>query len=278
MTTEFSSLVSTGWLNSHLADPGLVILDVRSVDEYRLHIPGATNVPFPDWSVTRGELSLELPDLPDLFKIIGSAGIQANSGVVVVHKTGNPYPLADAARVADTLIYAGVRSVAILDGGQDKWLRENLPLSEVPLRPNPVQFIGNPDSTMFVSRDHVKQQIGQAIILDARGADFYCGANKEASSQRPGHIPRARCLPAPWIWNPDGTYKDIEVLRQMASGIAGLPDVREIIIYCGVGGYTSAWWFVLTQLLGYRNVKFYDGSAQDWARDPTLSMTTFQWE
>jgi thiosulfate/3-mercaptopyruvate sulfurtransferase len=278
MTTEFSPLVSTGWLNSHLADPGLVILDVRTPADYQSHIPGAVNVPFSDWSVTRAELSLELPDQADLFKIIGSAGIQTDSRVVVVHKTGNPYPLADAARVADTLLYAGVRSVAILDGGQDKWPRENLPLSEVSIKPTPVQFIGNPDSTMFVSRDHVKQQIGQAIILDARGADFYCGANKEASSQRPGHIPSARCLPAPWIWNPDGTYKDIEVLRQMASGIAGPPGAREIIIYCGVGGYTSAWWFVLTQLLGYCNVKFYDGSAQDWSRDPTLPMTIFQWE
>jgi thiosulfate/3-mercaptopyruvate sulfurtransferase len=65
---------------------------------------------------------------------------------------------------------------------------------------------------MFVSREHVKQQIGQAIILDMRGADAYCGAVKESNCQRPGHIPGARSLPAPWIWNPDGTYKDIEVL------------------------------------------------------------------
>jgi thiosulfate/3-mercaptopyruvate sulfurtransferase len=278
MTADFSPLVSSGWLNSHLADPGLVILDIRSPAEYQSHIQGAVNVPFLDWSVTRGELSLELPNQPDLYKIIGGAAIQTDSRVVVVNKTDNPYPLADATRVADTLLYAGVRLVSILDGGQDKWLRECLPLSPVPVLPSPVQFTGNLDSDMFVSREHVKQQIGQAIILDARGADVYCGVVKEANSQRPGHIPGARCLPAPWIWNPDGTYKDMEVLGQMASGIASPPGAREIIIYCGVGGYASAWWFVLTQLLGYCNVKFYDGSAQDWTRDPTLPMTTFQWE
>jgi thiosulfate/3-mercaptopyruvate sulfurtransferase len=278
MSVEFSPLISCAWLNIHLNDPGLIIVDIRSPEEYQSHIPGAVNVPFPSWSVTRGELSLEMPDLIGLNNIIGNAGIRSASQIIVVHKTGNPYPLADAARVADTLIYAGVKSVAILDGGHDKWLRDGFLLSDVPSRPISVQFEARLKSHMVVDRDYVKQQLGRAIIVDARGSDYYFGASREAHALRPGHIPGAHSLPAPWIWNADGTYKDNEILRQIAAGITGISGENEIIIYCGIGGFTSAWWFVLTQLLGYKNVKFYDGSIQDWSHDLSLPMTTFHWD
>jgi thiosulfate/3-mercaptopyruvate sulfurtransferase len=217
-----------------------------------------------------------MPDDADIFKTIGDAGIKTGSTVIVVHKADNPFPLADANRVADTLLYAGVSDVAVLDGGHDKWTSEARPLSCDLVEPHRVEFSNETDKTMFVSRDYVRKQLGKSVILDTRSADAYFGATKE--SARAGHIQGAKSLPTPWVWNSDGTYKDIDELREIAVSIAGEPGSREIIIYCGAGGFTSTWWFILTQLLGYKNVKFYDGSMQDWVRDPDLPMVTYKWE
>ncbi len=279
MTRAINPIVSAQWLSNNLETPGLIVIDIRGLQEYQAgHIPGAINVPFPSWITTRNGLDLEIPDEVALFKTIGDAGTGTGSRVVIVNKADNPYPLADANRVADTFIFAGVSDTAVLDGGYDIWMKEARPVSCSLEKPDSVEFKSEVDKTMFVSRDYVRQQLGKAIILDARGADVYCGATREANSARAGHIPGAKCLPAPWVWNNDGTYKNIDELRKMTVNIAGEPSSNEIIIYCGVGGYTSTWWFLLTQLLGYKNVKFYDGSAQDWARDAGLPMVTYKWE
>jgi thiosulfate/3-mercaptopyruvate sulfurtransferase len=108
------------------------------------------------------------------------------------------------------------------------------------------------------------------LIVDNRDANIYSGENIEPYAAKPGHIPTAKSLPAPLMWNPDGTFKSIDELKDLASAVVKKDD--KIILYCGVGGYASSWWFVLTQVLGYKDVKFYDGSAQEWAKYNDLVM------
>jgi thiosulfate/3-mercaptopyruvate sulfurtransferase len=272
-------IISIDWLSNEIGRTGLIILDIRSCEDYATgHIPGSFNVPFPSWNTTRNGLLLELPDEADLFRMIGAAGINLDSWIVIVNKADNPYPLADANRVADTLIYAGIRNVAILDGGYDAWVRARKDCSCEVSQPKTGEYRGKVNKTIFVSKDYVRSQLGKSVILDARDPNVYFGITREPYCQRPGHIPGAKCLPAPWVWNADGTYRNTEELRKMAAGVAGETGSQEIIIYCGVGGYTSAWWFILTQMLGYQNVKFYDGSAQDWTRDPEMPITIYKWE
>lgn len=282
---KIDPIVSTDWLqqNSQLKD--LVILDIRAKEAYADgHIPKAVNAPFlvpvSDWIVIRDELLLEVPEEAALFRAIGNCGIKNDSLVVVVTsapKPGEPpYPLADATRVADTLLYAGVRNVAILDGGHTKWQKENKTISKDAVGPTAETYKGKRKS-MFVSREYVHERLGKALIIDARDADVYFGVKVEPFADKPGHIRNARCLPAPWMWNPeDWTYKDSKTLGGMVSGVIGKQDPKEIIVYCGVGGYASSWWFVLTQVLGYRNVKLYDGSAQEWVR--YYNMTPYRWD
>jgi thiosulfate/3-mercaptopyruvate sulfurtransferase len=280
MARTISPIVSTDWLDDDLGNPKVIVIDIRNSEEYQTgHIPGAINIPFTSWITTRNGLSLELPDEIELFDVIGSSGIKIDSRIIIVNKADNPYPLADANRTADTLLYAGISNVAILDGGHDKWVKEGriLSINEV-VKPKAAEYRGNIDKETFVSKDYVLGQLGKSIILDARDPNVYFGVTKEQHAARAGHIPGAKCLPAPWVWNADGTYKNINELKNMAAGVAGEPGSREIIVYCGVGGYTSTWWFVLTQLLGYQNVKFYDGSAQDWTRDPEMPMVIYTWE
>ncbi|MEJ2727272.1 MAG: rhodanese-like domain-containing protein [Deltaproteobacteria bacterium] len=284
---KIEPIASTDWLaaNRHLKD--LVLIDIRSPDAYAAgHIPGSINEPFAtafdpctgptsNWIIGGKDcLWLELPDANDLMRTIGKLGITGDSRVVIVTAPNPKEPpyfgLANATRVADTLIYAGVANVAILDGGYPKWVAEKRPIDkEVPALSS-TTYQAAVNEAMFVPINDVKKRMSDAIIIDARDAVVYAGAVTEPFADKPGHIPNARSLPAPWIWNenPDGTYtyKDSKTLGTMASGVAGDPGSREIIVYCGVGGYASSWWFVLTQALGYQNVKIYDGAAQEWVK------------
>jgi thiosulfate/3-mercaptopyruvate sulfurtransferase len=278
-------IVSTDWLAANQGMKNLVVLDVRSAKDYGAgHIPNAVNVPFAvpvsAWIVMRNDLLLELPEETALFSTMGSCGIKPDSRVVIVSTTANPpnppYPLADATRVADTLIYAGVKNVAILDGGYPKWAKEGKPTTtEVP-NVNAATYKGKTNKAMFVSKEYVQKHRGKAVIVDARDTDVYIGIVMEPFANKPGHIPSAKSLPAPWIWNPDGTYRDAKMLGVAASGIISKNKSKEIIVYCGVGGYASSWWFVLSQVLGYKNVKFYDGSAQEWVK--YYDMVAYKWQ
>jgi len=140
---------------------------------------------------------------------------------------------------------------------------------------------------MFIKKDYVEGKIGKSTIAEARDADIYFGIIQEPWTQRAGHIPSAKCLPSPWFWTFEkdkngvityGTWKNIDVAREMASAVLGENASQEIIVYCGVGGYASPLYYVLTQGIGYKNVKIYDGSMQEWSADPNLQVVKYKYE
>lgn len=284
------AIVSTNWLKDNLHRKNLVVLDVRDSGSYsESHIPGAINVPEGNWYINAPFTVpvttpwMELPPVDVLFNLIGSAGITRYSLVVVVGGTSGPlspvplalYGTAGITRVAITLRYAGVRNVAILDGGYDKWVADGYSTESGTVTLTPVTYCGIVKSWMFVSMQYVNSKIGKSIIIDARDPEVYSCIITEPWAAYPGHIPTARNLPAPSLWdikiNGGGTaiyitYKDMGTLKKMASDVIGMAKCREIIVYCGVGGYASTVYFVLSEVLGYYNVKLYDGSAQEWTQ------------
>lgn len=280
-----SPIVSTSWLRENSSRANLVILDVRPDASYREgHIPKAVSAPFQtpisSWITMNDDLLLEVPPQAELFATIGALGISPSSWVVVVSAPNPgepaPYGYAAATRVADTLIYAGVPNTSVLDGGYTRWVADaGAVTTEVP-SVTPVTYSAEVRSSMFVSTDYVKSHIGRATIIDARDAEVYYGQTVEPFANKAGHIPTAKSLPSPWLWTADGMFKDVGVLGKMAFGATGWFGAHEIIVYCGVGGYASATWFVLTQVLSYHNVKFYDGSAQLWVR--TEPMVPYVWQ
>lgn len=281
---DLDPIVSTGWLHEHL-ESGLVIIDIRFDEDYAAgHIPGAISIPFglvSAWSESDDKLLLELPPDEDLFKLIGDCGISVSSQIVVVGRLeeagGPPYPLADAARVAATLIYAGVENVAVLEGAHPKWAREERPVTTEVARLHPVAYSAPTDrAATWVSTEYVKDHIGQAVIIDARDPDQYFGSSVDPFADMRGHIPTARSLPLIWVWQADGTYRPIELIASMAAGVIGEDRGQEVIAYCGVGGYASTWWFLLTQLLDYTNVKIYDGSMEAWV-DEGNPLVRYTW-
>jgi len=271
-------IVSTHWLAKNIDDPKLVIIDIRTSDRYEAgHIPNAINTPLTSWAVTREGLLLELPEVDALFKTIGSAGIKSDSRVVVVNKVDIPHDIADATRVACTLIYAGVNNVAVLNGGYNKWLKERKPLSEETVKPKPLAYKGELNKALFVTKEYVEKRLGKSTIIDSRTPDEFFGITQDLFTEKPGHIPTALCLPAPWVWTEEGSYKSIREIRELAYGVVGRDRSKEIIIYCGVGGFSSTWCFLLRELLGYTNIKIYDGAAQEWTSDPAAPLVKYSW-
>lgn len=296
MDRKIPPVVSTNWLAENLNLPNLVIIDIRSREEYlRGHVPNAVNVPFevPEsaWTVMKGSLMLELPPKESLFKTIGSIGIKKDSLIVVVGKIGScacpsgtcPFPLADAGRVATTLLYAGLKNVAILNGAHETWADEGRPLSIDDVKPAPTAYEGVTNDAMLVSKEYVLNKVNskdpKTVIIDTRDPDVYFGVTVEPFSPVPGHISGAKNLPAPWLWVENRKYRDVEAIRAMVTALVGGDKSREIIVYCGVGGYTFAWGFVLKEMLGYANVKLYDGSYEEWTVvEPCGPVTVYKWE
>jgi thiosulfate/3-mercaptopyruvate sulfurtransferase len=266
-------IVSPDWLKQKLVDAAVIVLDIRNDEQYKKgHIPGAINVPTNLWAVTKDGLSLELPAEEELRDLIGKSGMDAASHVIVVNRIDTDFSRADATRVAWTLHVAGLDHVSILDGGYNRWVKEKKDVATDGVIPQSGTYIQEMNPSSFASKAYVLSRLNKATIIDSRTPEDYFGI-----SSPPGHIKNAVNLPTPWMFKNDGTFRTAEDLGAMASSVLGANKSREVIVYCGVGGYAAAWWFVLTQVLEYRNVKLYDGSMEEWIKDSAAPVNKYGW-
>ncbi|HOG11557.1 MAG: rhodanese-like domain-containing protein [Smithellaceae bacterium] len=264
-------IVSTEWLQNNLNNANLVIVDVRKVEEYKAgHIPGAVNVVYGTWAVKKGDLLNELPAVDDLADAIGSAGIDQNSLVVIVGKTDKVPDQFDMTRVAWTLKYLGVPNVAILSGGQNQWLKESKPVLQDMTRPKEKEFAASVNKGLFVDKASLAGKIGKALVIDTRAPAFYEGKEKLPFVPKLGRIKGAVNLPVGQLYTPEGLYKDKAALAALAQKAAGSDLDKEIIVYCDTGKTCTGWAFIMTDLLGYKDVKVYDGSSMEWLADPNV--------
>jgi thiosulfate/3-mercaptopyruvate sulfurtransferase len=269
LARDVAPIVSAGWLEQNLANPKVVIVDVRKVEEYKTgHIPGAVNVFYGSWAIKKGDLLNELPANDDLIDLIGSAGIDANAIVVIVGKTEAMPDRFDMTRVAWTLKYMGLDNVAILDGGQNQWVKENKPMSTDAVKAKSKAYKGKIKGGLFVTKDYVMSRLGKAIILDTRGPAFYQGKEKLPFVPKVGRIKGAVNLSVGQLYTPEGLYKKPEALLALATAAVGADKTKEIIAYCDTGKTCTAWTFILSDLFGYKDVKIYDGSSMEWLKDP----------
>jgi thiosulfate/3-mercaptopyruvate sulfurtransferase len=276
---DMPPLVSCEWLAANLANPKVKIIDIRKVEEFRAgHLPGAVNVFYGTWAVKKKGLDNELPEDDDLVDIISSAGVTPDSWVVVAGNVGMVPDRVNQTRVAWTLAYAGIGNVAILDGGYEKWVGEKRPLSTEPAKPGAAPFKPAWNRQIMTTRDYIASNIGKSAIVDARTPDMFFGVAKLDLVARFGHIKSAVCLPSAWMYGKEGAFIPKADLEAMAAGVIGVDKSREIIVYCDTGRLASGWWFTLSQVLGYKNVKLYDGSSQEWAKDPAMPMVIYTWQ
>ncbi len=276
-----SPITSTDELSKSLNDPTVVVLDIRKVENYKAgHIPGAIGIFYNSLAPGKGDMQNQLPEDDDLIDLLSESGIQPDSQVVVYGTTGTGADRVNVTRVAWTLKYAGLQKVSVLSGGMEKWsVREERELSTETVKPKSKDYEGTFNKGVLATKDYVKAQIGKSIIVDTREPAFFSGEQKLPFVAKAGRIKGAVNLPTIQVFDkyPPGehmeqccwTYKDVDALKNMATGVVGNDLTKEIIVYCDSGRVASTWWFILSEVLGYKNVKNYDGSMEEWSKDET---------
>lgn len=266
-------LVDTNWLENHLADPNLRIIEVdMNPEPYQdAHIPGAvfwnilTDLMLPDWRMNLDAKSFE--------KLMSKSGI-TNDTMVIAYGS---YP-GTGAWIFWLLRLFGHQNVRVLNGGYQKWKLENRPLarklSTFPVVPYSAKI---PDASLRVLHQEVRSSIGRSdrILLDVRTSQEYSGEwffnRPPQESERTGHIPGAVNIEHILTLNEDGTFKSFDELQALYSS-KGIASDKEIFPYCAIGGRSGYTWFVLKYLLGYPNVRNYDGSWNEWSRLPDVAI------
>jgi thiosulfate/3-mercaptopyruvate sulfurtransferase len=271
---DIDPIVSTEWLAANLSNPQVVAIDIRKIEDYSEgHIPGAISAYYGMWTTMKEGKHTELPPEDDLFDAIGDSGITANSIVVVICKTYHCFYQVMAPRVLCTLQYAGLENVSILDGGHEKWVKEKRPLSTEPVKAKKTVYKGKLNKELNAEKDYVISRFGKATFVDVRELAMFSGERKQEFIGKTGSIPGAVNLPASVAYTDLGTFKKKQDLEVLAATIVGKDKSKEIITYSDTGRCCPTWAFIFIHVLGYKNVKVYDGSFEEWIKDPSLPVS-----
>ncbi|MGA7490319.1 MAG: sulfurtransferase [Xanthobacteraceae bacterium] len=275
-------LLTAQWLSVHLNDPGLVVLDIRSAIDgggteayLRSHIPGAIHSDYDKggWRVTRNGVPFMLPTPVQLEKLIGELGIDEDSHVVIVPAGVHANDFGSAARVYWTLKVAGHHGVSILDGGFAAWTAAGLRVASGQEPASPTIFTVALDKTALVELEEAQdlQRRGGATFVDARAAGFFAGKEKGQGVQAYGHISGAINVDHTTLY--DAASNRLKSKERLAAAFARIP-AGPIISYCNTGHWAAINWFVLSELLGRKDVRLYAGSMIEWTADPRRPMAS----
>ncbi len=260
-------LVETEWLQEHLDDPSIRIVEVDENPALyaEAHIPGAIGF---DWKrdlqdqVKRDFLG------PEAFgELFGSRGIADDHTIVLYGDRNNWF----AAYTYWYLKYYGHEDVKLVNGPREKWIAEGRPTtSEVPAS-EPAAFTARDgDPAIRAKRDEVLAALGDGKrLVDVRSPQEFSGeliamaGYEQEGAQRAGHIPGAASVPWAQAVREDGTFKSADQLRELYEG-KGVLSGEPVIAYCRIGERSAHTWFVLHELLGSQDVKNYDGSWTEW--------------
>jgi thiosulfate/3-mercaptopyruvate sulfurtransferase len=257
-----NALVTADWAEKNLDASGVVFVEVdEDTNAYDAgHIPGAVKL---DWRTElQDPVRRDFINKPQFEALLSAKGISKDDTVVLYGGNNNWF----AAYAYWYFKLYGHRAVKLLDGGRKKWELDNRPLvKDVVRRPGTSYVASDPDPSIRAFRDEVVAAIGGKNLVDVRSPDEYAGRLlapahlPQEQAQRAGHIPTAVNVPWSKAANEDGTFRSDEELRELYRE-AGLDEARPIIAYCRIGERSSHTWFALHELLGYQDVKNYDGS------------------
>src|ERR1700691_5178570 len=262
------TLVSTQWAADHLKDSNirLVEVDVDTTAYDQGHIPGAVGW---NWqSQLQDNIRRDLIDQGALEALLGQSGISNDTTILLYGDNNNWF----AAYAFWQLKYYGHKDVRLINGGRKKWVEEKRPLTtEASKIPAATYHAGAPDESIRARKEDVfaiLEKRTRGDLVDVRSVDEFTGKilappGLTETAQRAGHIPDAVNVPWAQAANEDGTFKSADALQQLYGG-KGVGGANEGIAYCRIGQGSSHTWFVLKYLLGYNNVKNYDGSWTEW--------------
>jgi len=261
-------LVDTKWADQHKEDSSIRIVEV-DVDTKAYedgHIPGAVGW---NWQTQLSDnVRRDLVPKTDLEKLLGDSGIDNNTTILLYGDNNNWF----AAWAFWQLKIYGHRDVRLIDGGRKKWLAEGRELSiDVTNVPKKTYRASAPDFSIRAYLQDVMKTVGDGksiALVDVRSVDEYTGKilsppGLPETCQRGGHVPAAVSVPWGKNVNDDGTFKTVDELKSLYEPL-GIKPEKEVVAYCRIGERSSLTWFVFKYLLGYSNVKNYDGSWTEW--------------
>ena len=270
-------LVSTEWLAENLHRQGLAV--VESDEDVLLyetgHIPGAVKI---DWHTDLNDpVERDYIDGERFAALLGGKGISRDSTVVIYGDKNNWW----AAYALWVFTLFGHADVRLLDGGRAKWEAEGREYVTESSQPTAAKYpvVERDDSAIRAFKDDVLAHLGNPLI-DVRSPEEFSGerttapAYPEEGALRAGHIPSAQNVPWGKAVADDGTFRPVAELDALYREGAGLESEANVIAYCRIGERSSHTWFVLTHLLGFDNVRNYDGSWTEWGSAVRVPIVT----
>ena len=260
-------LVTTDWVAQHATDTGtrVVEVDVDTAAYDQGHVPGAAG-----WNWTTDLCDTRIRDIvpaDNLEKLLGRTGIGNETTIVLYGDNNNWF----AAWAFWQLKIYGHEDVRIMDGGRKKWIAEGRELTTRRSTFPPGSYKANaPDRSLRAFLPEVQQAVktSSAVLVDVHSPQEFTGEILAPPVclrrvSRGGHIPGAKSIPWARACNEDGTFKSVEELVELY-GAQGIRSDQPVIAYCRIGERSSHTWFVLKHLLGFPDVKNYDGSWTEW--------------
>jgi thiosulfate/3-mercaptopyruvate sulfurtransferase len=260
-------VVTTEWVGSHLDDPDLVVAesdeDVLLYDTG--HVPGAVKL---DWHTELNDpVTRDYVDGAGFARLMSRKGISRDTTLVLYGDKNNWW----AAYALWVCSLFGHPDLRLMDGGRAKWIAEGRPVStDVPQRPQGIYpVIDRDDGQIRAFQDEVLAHLGKPMI-DVRSPGEYTGEllhmpdYPQEGALRGGHIPGARNIPWSRAAAEDATFRTRAELEAIYAGEAELRPDDDVVVYCRIGERSSHTWFVLHHLLGYPQVRNYDGSWTEW--------------
>lgn len=260
-------LVSTDWVDEHKDDAKVAVVevDVDTAAYQEGHIPGAVGW---NWQTQLCDtLQRDIISQGDLEKLLGESGI-GNDTTIVLYGDNNNWFAAWALWQLKLYQHDDVR---IMDGGRKKWFAEGRGVNtESPTPEQTTYTVKGLDSELRILLPEVQEALksDKTTLVDVRSPDEFTGKilsppGLPETCQRGGHIPKAQNIPWGMACKEDGTFKNADELKELYASKGVTPE-KDVIAYCRIGERSSHSWFALKYLLGYPNVKNYDGSWTEW--------------
>ena len=271
-------LVSTSWVAEHLGEPGLVV--VESDEDVLLydsgHIPGSVKV---DWHTELNDtVTRDYVDGAGFAKLMAAKGIGRDDTVVIYGDKSNWW----AAYALWVFTLFGHPDVRLLDGGRAAWQAEGREFTrdETAVTQREYPVVERADAPIRAFKDDVQDALGTVPLIDVRSPAEYTGERThmpdypQEGTLRGGHIPTAASVPWGKAAADDGRFRSRAELEAIYQDEAGLKPDDAVIAYCRIGERSSHTWFALTHLLGYSNVRNYDGSWTEWGNAVRVPIVT----
>jgi thiosulfate/3-mercaptopyruvate sulfurtransferase len=277
LARSLEPLVSVEWLQGHLGEEGLVVIDIRSAidsgarsDFEAGHIPGAVYSSYTEagWRQNSNGVPGMVPPVSDLEALIGGLGIDNHTDVVIVPAGVGSTDFGSAARIYWTFKLLGHDRVAILNGGHLAWVESGAPVAEGWQDPQPTRFVASFRPHLLASVDDVARAPAAGIqLVDNRPADQFAGQDQHPAARAAGTIPGARNLQQQHLTREGTAFLLDETAIASLMAQASISRDQQTITFCNTGHWAALGWFAMSEIAGVSNVAMYDGSMVEWAQD-----------